>query len=103
MEQHLEMLEFAGRHNAASTEHCREPGQVGDKFACSLGSLAVSSGEKENVSILVGILDEGNDRKRLTSGPTLSRWHIGLEFVGLSVDIENHFLSGRLIENKPEV
>ena len=97
------MLYRSDRVDAAFLQHWREVQGISGKLAGSLGAFPVCSSKEKNLSILVGILHEGNDGKGFSGSPTQCRGNVGWQFMRTRVNIEDHFLLCRFIEDEPEV
>src|SRR5271163_3430055 len=91
MQQHFKMSERASRCHTAFAEFCRQARQIGYKSSCSLGALFVCTSQKEDLSALVGIFNEGNDGIRIAGGPTGSSWYILRPFTWARMEVADKF------------
>ena len=66
--QELEILQLRTGRNLTKVHGTLQVGKIGDQVPGCLGSLAIDPGQQENLSQLIGVLDESNNGKRLPRG-----------------------------------
>ena len=66
MQQYFEMMKTAKRGNRALAQGRCDPGYIGNQFARCRSAFGSLAGQDKNLTVVIRILNEGYDRKRLS-------------------------------------